>query len=111
MPGSSNKCEAVLRPDTLRDLAFAGGDGEFDSKRPILINEYCGHPLQALELGRELARRGRSALHIYSATDQALRIVITTSTPSHRVCKFRRVLDRPRLVHPVSRRYRASPTT
>jgi glycosyltransferase involved in cell wall biosynthesis len=35
----------------------------------ILINDYCGHPFQ-VELSRELARRGHTVLHLYSADDQ-----------------------------------------
>jgi len=34
----------------------------------ILINDYCGHPFQ-VELSRELARRGHTVLHVYSADD------------------------------------------
>jgi glycosyltransferase involved in cell wall biosynthesis len=39
-------------------------------KSRILINDYCGHPFQ-VELGRELARRGHTVLHLYSADDQS----------------------------------------
>jgi colanic acid biosynthesis glycosyl transferase WcaI len=39
------------------------------AKARILINDYSGHPFQ-VELSRELARRGHSVLHLYSADDQ-----------------------------------------
>ena len=35
----------------------------------IVVNDYSGHPFQ-IELSRELARRGHSVLHLYSADFQ-----------------------------------------
>jgi colanic acid biosynthesis glycosyl transferase WcaI len=69
MPGSSSRCTTVPRPDTVGDLPISQSSAAPHLKRRVLINDYCGHPFQ-VELSRELARRGHTVLHVYSADDQ-----------------------------------------
>lgn len=58
-----------MPPDTVGDLALPQSCPARKLKRRMLVNDYCGHPFQ-VELSRELARRGHTVLHVYSADDQ-----------------------------------------
>jgi colanic acid biosynthesis glycosyl transferase WcaI len=67
MRGSNGRCY-VVPPETVGDLAPPCSRQQRILKA-ILINDYCGYPFP-VELSRELARRGHSVLHVYSADDQ-----------------------------------------